>query len=70
MNTSEYPAWLRLVSIKGLGPGIIQKLLTKYSSPKNIFKAARDELEELTFIPKKVIENIIHFDSSLSRINH
>jgi len=62
MNTLEYYHWLRLVSIKGLGPGTIQKLLTKYSSPENIFKASREELEELTYIPKTVVDKIIGND--------
>ncbi len=63
MNTSEYKNWLRLVSIKGIGPGTIQKLLSTYSSPKNIFKATAEELEELSYIPNKIIDNIIKYDS-------
>lgn len=62
MDTSEYYDWLRLVSVKGLGSETIQKLLTKYSHPARIFKASKDELEELSFIPRKVVENIIHFN--------
>jgi len=59
MKKSEYYAWLRLVSVKGLGPETIQKLLTKYSTPDEIFKKSREELTELSFISDKLAGNIL-----------
>jgi len=58
MNKSDYYDWLRLVSVKGLGPETIQKLLTKYSAPGAIFHAAKEELTELSFISDKISDNI------------
>lgn len=63
MNATEYTYWLRLVAIKGLGPGTIQKLLSKYSSPENIFNTTREEFRELSFIPGKVIDNILTYNA-------
>jgi len=60
MNKSDYYDWLRLLSVKGLGSETTQKILTKYSHPKNIFEASKEELEEFSFIPQKVVENIVH----------
>jgi len=59
MKKSEYYAWLRLVSVKGLGPETIQKLLTKYTTPDEIFKKSREELTELSFISDKLAGNIL-----------
>lgn len=62
MEKSEYYDWLRIVTVKGLGSETIQKLLTKYHNPGKIFKTSKDELIEISYIPQKVVENIIHFD--------
>ncbi len=59
MNKSEYYDWLRLVSVKGLGPETIQKLLTKYSAPAHIFNATKNELTELSFISDNLAEHIL-----------
>jgi len=53
MNKSDYYEWLRLVSVKGLGPETIQKLLTKYSTPGSIFHTSKEELTELSYISYK-----------------
>ena len=59
MDKSNYYAWLRLVSVKGLGPETIQKLLTKYSKPGRIFKTSKEELTELSYISYKLAGNIL-----------
>ena len=59
MERSKYYDWLRLVSVKGLGPETIQKLLTKYSTPGRIFKTSKDELTELSYISYKLAGNIL-----------
>lgn len=59
MNKSDYYEWLRLVSVKGLGPETIQKLLTKYSTPGSIFHTSKEELTELSYISYKLADNIL-----------
>ncbi len=59
MDKSKYYDWLRLVSVKGLGPETIQKLLTKYSTPEAIFRVSKEELNELSFISGKLANNIL-----------
>jgi len=59
MNKSDYYHWLWLVSVKGLGPETIQKLLTKYSAPAQIFHASKEELTELSFISDNLANNIL-----------
>ena len=59
MNTSDYYDWLRLVSVKGLGPETIQKLLAKYSAPAQILHTSKEELTELSFISDNLADNIL-----------
>lgn len=59
MKINEYKNWLKLVSINGVGPGKLKKLLRQYGNPLNIFKADNKSLSSLNYLTPKNIKNIL-----------
>ena len=58
MDKKDYRDWLKLVSVKSLGPNRIQKLLKIFKSPKGIFDCDKKQLSDLTFLSENAIMEI------------
>lgn len=51
--------WLWLSLIKGIGPSTAKKLLLHYKDPYCIYNATKDELEDISILNKKQLEELI-----------
>lgn len=60
--------WIWLNEIKGIGPVIGKKLLEKFNTPENIFKASYDDLISVEGVGNKIAKTIVESkDKTMSR---
>lgn len=61
-SDSDLLYWLALNHIEEVGPVSYVKLVDHFGSPKNVFKASREEFQAIPGIRSKIVESILRFD--------